>query len=129
MGPLLRFRLTAMAAAQTSIVANLMPPPPVVLPGLGELKTWQLAFLIVSVPGPLLALVLLIQTALLGLLIVGILPPLREFAVGAQRRLAGFVGDAMGYAFCFTASAFWIACSVTLPQMKARFQTCFFCFT
>ena len=28
--------------------------------GLGELKTWQLAFLIVSVPGPLLALVLLL---------------------------------------------------------------------
>ncbi len=33
--------------------------PPVVLPILGELKTWQLAFLIVSVPGPLLALVML----------------------------------------------------------------------
>jgi MFS family permease len=33
--------------------------PPVVLPILGELKTWQLAFLIVSVPGPLLALAML----------------------------------------------------------------------
>lgn len=34
--------------------------PPVVLPVLGELRTWQLAFLIVSVPGPLLALLLLL---------------------------------------------------------------------
>ena len=34
--------------------------PPVVLPLLGELRTWQLAFLIVSVPGPLLALLLLL---------------------------------------------------------------------
>jgi MFS family permease len=34
--------------------------PPVVLPLLGELRTWQLAFLIVSVPGPLLALVLML---------------------------------------------------------------------
>jgi MFS family permease len=33
--------------------------PPVVLPFFGELKTWQLAFLIVSVPGPLLALAML----------------------------------------------------------------------
>ena len=33
--------------------------PPVVLPVIGELKTWQLAFLVVSVPGPLLALLLL----------------------------------------------------------------------
>jgi len=33
--------------------------PPVTLPGVGELKTWQLAFLIVSVPGPVLALLLL----------------------------------------------------------------------
>ncbi|HEX7375120.1 MAG TPA: MFS transporter [Steroidobacteraceae bacterium] len=33
--------------------------PPVVLPVVGELKTWQLAFLVVSVPGPLLALLLL----------------------------------------------------------------------
>jgi MFS family permease len=33
--------------------------PPVVLPLVGELKSWQLAFLIVSVPGPLLALALL----------------------------------------------------------------------
>ena len=33
--------------------------PPVVLPVIGELKTWQLAFLIVSLPGPLLALLLL----------------------------------------------------------------------
>ena len=33
--------------------------PPVVLPVLGELRTWQLAFLIVSVPGPLLALLLM----------------------------------------------------------------------
>jgi MFS family permease len=32
----------------------------VVLPGLGELKTWQLAFLVVSVPGPVLALALLL---------------------------------------------------------------------
>ena len=32
--------------------------PPVVLPVLGELKTWQLALLIVSVPGPLLALLM-----------------------------------------------------------------------
>lgn len=30
--------------------------PPVVLPFFGELRTWQLAFLIVSVPGPFLAL-------------------------------------------------------------------------
>jgi MFS family permease len=34
--------------------------PPVVLPVLGELRTWQVAFLIVSVPGPLLALLLLL---------------------------------------------------------------------
>ena len=34
--------------------------PPVTLPGIGELKTWQLAFLIVSVPGPVLALLLLL---------------------------------------------------------------------
>jgi len=33
--------------------------PPVVLPVIGELRSWQLAFLIVSVPGPLLALALL----------------------------------------------------------------------
>jgi MFS family permease len=33
--------------------------PPVVLPFLGVLKTWQLAFLVVSVPGPLLALLML----------------------------------------------------------------------
>lgn len=33
--------------------------PPAVLPFLGELKTWQLAFLIVSIPGPLLALAML----------------------------------------------------------------------
>lgn len=33
--------------------------PPLVVPGIGELKTWQLAFLIVSFPGPLLAVVLL----------------------------------------------------------------------
>ena len=33
--------------------------PPVVLPVVGELKTWQLALLIVSVPGPLLALLML----------------------------------------------------------------------
>jgi MFS family permease len=33
--------------------------PPVVLPVIGELKTWQLAFLLVSLPGPLLALLLL----------------------------------------------------------------------
>ena len=32
--------------------------PPVVLPVVGELKTWQLAFLVVSVPGPLLALLM-----------------------------------------------------------------------
>jgi MFS family permease len=42
-----------------AVVAWASTAPPVVLPGLGELKTWQLAFLIVSVPGPLLALVLL----------------------------------------------------------------------
>ncbi len=35
--------------------------PPVTLPGVGELKTWQLAFLIVSVPGPLLAVLLLLS--------------------------------------------------------------------
>jgi MFS family permease len=34
--------------------------PPVTLPGIGTLKTWQLAFLIVSIPGPLLALLLLL---------------------------------------------------------------------
>lgn len=34
--------------------------PPVVLPILGELRTWQLAFLIVSVPGPLLAVLLML---------------------------------------------------------------------
>lgn len=33
--------------------------PPVVVPLLGELKSWQLAFLIVSVPGPVLALAML----------------------------------------------------------------------
>jgi MFS family permease len=33
--------------------------PPVVLPIVGELKTWQLAFFVVSVPGPLLALLML----------------------------------------------------------------------
>ena len=42
-----------------AVVAWANTAPPVVLPGLGELKTWQLAFLLVSVPGPLLALVLL----------------------------------------------------------------------
>ncbi len=35
--------------------------PPVVLPVIGELKTWQLAFLVVSLPGPLLALLLLMM--------------------------------------------------------------------
>ena len=35
--------------------------PPVVLPGIGELKTWQLAFLVVSLPGPLLALLMLLM--------------------------------------------------------------------
>jgi MFS family permease len=34
--------------------------PPVVLPVLGELRTWQVAFLIVSVPGPLLAMLLML---------------------------------------------------------------------
>ncbi|MNQ07045.1 L-galactonate transporter [compost metagenome] len=34
--------------------------PPVVVPLLGELKSWQLAFLIVSLPGPILALALLL---------------------------------------------------------------------
>jgi MFS family permease len=43
-----------------AVVAWANTAPPVVLPGFGELKTWQLAFLIVSVPGPLLALVLLL---------------------------------------------------------------------
>lgn len=33
--------------------------PPVVLPLLGELKSWQLAFIIVSLPGPLLVLAML----------------------------------------------------------------------
>jgi MFS family permease len=33
--------------------------PPVVLPVLGELRSWQLAFLIVSLPGPVLALAML----------------------------------------------------------------------
>ena len=33
--------------------------PPVVLPFVGEIRSWQLAFLIVSLPGPLLALLLL----------------------------------------------------------------------
>jgi len=34
--------------------------PPVVLPVLGELRTWQLAFLLVGVPGPLLAVLLML---------------------------------------------------------------------
>jgi len=33
--------------------------PPVVLPVLGELRSWQLAFLVVSLPGPVLALAML----------------------------------------------------------------------
>jgi predicted MFS family arabinose efflux permease len=34
--------------------------PPVVLPILGELKTWQFSFLIVSIPGPLIGLAMLL---------------------------------------------------------------------
>jgi MFS family permease len=42
------------------VIAWANSAPPVVLPGLGELKTWQLAFLVVSIPGPVLALALLL---------------------------------------------------------------------
>ena len=43
-----------------AVVAWANTAPPIALPGIGELKVWQLTFLVVSVPGPLLALVLLL---------------------------------------------------------------------
>jgi MFS family permease len=43
-----------------AVVAWANTAPPVSLPGFGELKVWQLTFLVVSVPGPLLALALLL---------------------------------------------------------------------
>ncbi len=42
-----------------AVVKWALTAPPVVLPILGELRTWQLALLIVALPGPLLALVML----------------------------------------------------------------------
>jgi MFS family permease len=42
-----------------AVVKWALTAPPVVLPMLGELRTWQLALLIVALPGPLLALVML----------------------------------------------------------------------
>src|SRR6185295_17903728 len=42
-----------------AVVAWANTAPPVVLPGFGALKVWQLTFVIVSLPGPVLALALL----------------------------------------------------------------------
>lgn len=42
-----------------AVIQWAMTAPPVSLPLLGELKSWQLAFLIVSVPGPILMLAML----------------------------------------------------------------------
>jgi MFS family permease len=44
-----------------AVVAWANSSPPLVLPFLGQLKTWQLSFLIVSVPGPLIGLGMLLM--------------------------------------------------------------------